>query len=215
MIKHLIRLDFYAMKPLRKFIFSFIFIPIILGVVVDPGMSIMVTLTFMVFMLNIVFAITERSNFNKLYGVLPIKKSTNILSRYLFSLIAIGVTAIISFILSVITKEGVDWIYGIQFLAISILIAILFISVQYPFYFKLDYAKASIMAILPYIVCFAIGIPLVNYLMNNQVFYRYIMSMVVYFRSNVLAFILIVLAISFLSVTFSYLLSRKIQKREF
>jgi hypothetical protein len=95
------------------------------------------------------------------------------------------------------------------------LIAILFISVQYPFYFKLDYAKASIMAILPYIVCFAIGIPLVNYLMNNQVFYRYIMSMVVYFRSNVLAFILIVLAISFLSVTFSYLLSRKIQKREF
>ena len=212
MIKHLIRLDFYAMKPLRKFIFSFIFIPIILGVVVDPGMSIMVTLTFMVFMLNIVFAITERSNFNKLYGVLPIKKSTNILSRYLFSLIAIGVTAIISFILflilSVITKEGVDWIYGIQFLAISILIAILFISVQYPFYFKLDYAKASIMAILPYI-------PLVNYLMNNQVFYRYIMSMVVYFRSNVLAFILIVLAISFLSVTFSYLLSRKIQKREF
>ena len=77
MIKHLIRLDFYAMKPLRKFIFSFIFIPIILGVVVDPGMSIMVTLTFMVFMLNIVFAITERSNFNKLYGVLPIKKSTN------------------------------------------------------------------------------------------------------------------------------------------
>ena len=219
MIKHLIRLDFYAMKPLRKFIFSFIFIPIILGVVVDPGMSIMVTLTFMVFMLNIVFAITERSNFNKLYGVLPIKKSTNILSRYLFSLIAIGVTAIISFILflilSVITKEGVDWIYGIQFLAISILFAILFISVQYPFYFKLDYAKASIMAILPYIVCFAIGIPLVNYLMNNQVFYRYIMSMVVYFRSNVLAFILIVLAISFLSVTFSYLLSRKIQKREF
>ena len=86
MIKHLIRLDFYAMKPLRKFIFSFIFIPIILGVVVDPGMSIMVTLTFMVFMLNIVFAITERSNFNKLYGVLPIKKSTNILSRYLIYL---------------------------------------------------------------------------------------------------------------------------------
>ena len=97
----------------------------------------------------------------------------------------------------------------------QLLIAILFISVQYPFYFKLDYAKASIMAILPYIVCFAIGIPLVNYLMNNQVFYHYIMSMVVYFRSNVLAFILIVLAISFLSVTFSYLLSRKIQKREF
>ena len=49
MIKHLIKLDFYAMKPLKKVILPFLLVPIVLGVVADLGMSIMVTLTFMVF----------------------------------------------------------------------------------------------------------------------------------------------------------------------
>ena len=219
MIRHLIMLDFYAMKPLTKFMFPFLLVPIILGVVADLGMSIMVTLTFIVFMLNVVFLITERSNFNKLYGILPIKKSANVLSRYLFSLIVIFTTAIISFvlfiILSVITKGTVNLEYGIQFLAISVFVAILFISIQYPFYFKLEYTKASIMSILPYIVCFAIGIPLINYLMGNQEFYQKIIRIIRYFQSNITIFVLCVLGLSFLFIVASYLLSKKIQKKEF
>nr|WP_318686739.1 ABC-2 transporter permease [uncultured Acetatifactor sp.] len=219
MIRHLIMLDFYAMKPLTKFMFPFLLVPIILGVVADLGMSIMVTLTFIVFMLNVVFLITERSNFNKLYGILPIKKSANVLSRYLFSLIVIFTTAIISFvlfiILSVITKGTVNLEYGIQFLAISVFVAILFISIQYPFYFKLEYTKASIMSILPYIVCFAIGIPLINYLMGNQEFYQKIIRIIRYFQSNMTIFVLCVLGLSFLFIVASYLLSKKIQKKEF
>lgn len=219
MIRHLIMLDFYAMKPLTKFMFPFLLVPIILGVVADLGMSIMVTLTFIVFMLNVVFLITERSNFNKLYGILPIKKSANVLSRYLFSLIVIFTTAIISFvlfiILSVITKGTVNLEYGIQFLAISVFVAILFISIQYPFYFKLEYTKASIMSILPYIVCFAIGIPIINYLMGNQEFYQKIIRIIRYFQSNMTIFVLCVLGLSFLFIVASYLLSKKIQKKEF
>ncbi|EGO8450777.1 ABC-2 transporter permease, partial [Enterococcus faecalis] len=68
MTKQLINLDFYAMKPLSKFMFPFLLVPIILGIVADLGTSIMVTLTFVAFMLNVLFSITERSNFNKLYG---------------------------------------------------------------------------------------------------------------------------------------------------
>ena len=170
-------------------------------------------------MLNVVFLITERSNFNKLYGILPIKKSANVLSRYLFSLIVIFTTAIISFvlfiILSVITKGTVNLEYGIQFLAISVFVAILFISIQYPFYFKLEYTKASIMSILPYIVCFAIGIPLINYLMGNQEFYQKIIRIIRYFQSNMTIFVLCVLGLSFLFIVASYLLSKKIQKKEF
>ncbi|HDT8108040.1 TPA: ABC-2 transporter permease, partial [Enterococcus faecalis] len=71
MTKQLINLDFYAMKPLSKFMFPFLLVPIILGIVADLGTSIMVTLTFVAFMLNVLFSITERSNFNKLYGTLP------------------------------------------------------------------------------------------------------------------------------------------------
>ncbi|HDV0824041.1 TPA: ABC-2 transporter permease, partial [Enterococcus faecalis] len=60
MTKQLINLDFYAMKPLSKFMFPFLLVPIILGIVADLGTSIMVTLTFVAFMLNVLFSITER-----------------------------------------------------------------------------------------------------------------------------------------------------------
>lgn len=219
MIKHLIILDFYAMKPLKKVILPFPIIPIVMGLVTDLGMGMMLTLTFMVFMLNIVFVITEKSNFYKLYGTLPIKQSSKILSRYLFSLITIGITAIFSFvifiILSVIKQENINWIYGIQVLTLSIFISILFISIQYPFYFKFEYAKASIMAILPYIVCFAIGIPIINYFMKNKNFYRYIINIVNYLNSHILLYIFIIFLISFLVITVSYLFSKTIYKKEF
>lgn len=219
MTKQLINLDFYAMKPLSKFMFPFLLVPIILGIVADLGTSIMVTLTFVAFMLNVLFSITERSNFNKLYGTLPIKKSAHILSRYLFSLIIIGITAIVSFIiftvLSILIKGNVNWLYGIQYLSLSIFIAIFFISIQYPFYYKFDYTKASVMAILPYIACFAIGIPLINQLMKNLVFYENVMEVMSYFQSNTVVLILMVLTLSLVLIMSSYLLSKKIQKKEF
>ena len=43
------------MKPLKKVILPFLLVPIVLGIVADLGMSIMVTLTFMVFMLNFIY----------------------------------------------------------------------------------------------------------------------------------------------------------------
>lgn len=219
MIKHLIRLDFYAMKPLIRFIFPFLLVPIILGIVADLGMSILVSLTFIVFLLNIVFAITERSNFNKLYGILPIKKSANVLSRYVFSLLILGITAILSFliyiILSLLTKGSINWIYGIQFLSLSMLLSIAFISIQYPFYFKLEYTRASIMAVLPYIICFAIGIPLMNYMMKNQEFSRIVIDIITYFQSNTVMLLCVSSGLSFMFIAISYLFARTLQKKEF
>ncbi|WP_067843482.1 ABC-2 transporter permease, partial [Amphibacillus sediminis] len=184
-IKNLIKLDFYAMKPLAKTMVAFLIIPIILGLVADQGMSIMVTLTFMVFMLNSVFSITEQSNFNKLYGVLPIKKSLNIISRYLFSLLVLICTAALSFLifmaLSIISNGSINWTNGIIYLTVSIVIALFFISIQYPIYFKFEFSKANLMAILPYIVFFAIGAPLIQYLMKNVTFYTNVMKVINYF----------------------------------
>lgn len=218
MISNLIKLDFYALKPLFKFMIPFLLVPIILGVVADLGISIMVSLTFIVFMLNVVFAISERSNFNKLYGILPIKSHAVVLSRYLFSLIVLGITSMVAFtifgILSMIIKGNVDWIYGIQFLLVSILLAIFFISIQYPFYFRFEYTKASIMAILPYIVCFAIGSPLLNYLMKNPTFFQRVTAIVHYFQMNMVSLVMLTIGLSLLFITSSYWLSRRIQKKE-
>lgn len=218
-IKNLIKLDFYAMKPLAKTMVAFLIIPIILGLVADQGMSIMVTLTFMVFMLNSVFSITEQSNFNKLYGVLPIKKSLNIISRYLFSLLVLICTAALSFLifmaLSIISNGSINWTNGIIYLTVSIVIALFFISIQYPIYFKFEFSKANLMAILPYIVFFAIGAPLIQYLMKNVTFYTNVMKVINYFYQNTGMLVILGISVSVLLICSSCLLSLKIQKKEF
>ncbi|EGO9181829.1 ABC-2 transporter permease, partial [Enterococcus faecalis] len=63
--------------------------------------------------------------------------------------------------------------------------------------------------------CFAIGIPLINQLMKNLVFYENVMEVISYFQSNTVVLILMVLTLSLVLIMSSYLLSKKIQKKEF
>lgn len=217
-IRKLILLDFYTIKPLIKVMLVFLLIPLILGMVVDPGTSIMVTMTFIVFMLNVVFSVAEKSNFDKLYGILPIKRSYSILSRYLFSMIMLVITAAISFViylvLSYFQHGNIQLSNGICYLILSSMIAIFFISIQYPFYFRFDYSKANMMAILPYILVFAIGSPIISYLMKHAAFYQNVIQLINYIQTHVLLFVLIGICISMLMISCSYLLSRKIYKKE-
>lgn len=218
-IKKLIRLDFYTMKPLANIMMLFLIVPVILGLVADEGMSIMVTMTFVVFMLNVVFAISEKSHFNKLYGILPIKRSQSVISRYLFSLIILGMTALFSFLiyclLSLVQNGSIHWLHGFSFLILSSTISIFFISIQYPFYFHFEYSKATMMSILPYIITFAIGAPLLSYLMKRSEFYQFCMEAITYFQSNPLILLFTGIGVSFFLILVSYLLSIKFQKTEF
>ncbi|EGO8469912.1 ABC-2 transporter permease, partial [Enterococcus faecalis] len=61
----------------------------------------------------------------------------------------------------------------------------------------------------------AIGIPLINQLMKNLVFYENVMEVISYFQSNTVVLILMVLTLSLVLIMSSYLLSKKIQKKEF
>ncbi|EGO6684341.1 ABC-2 transporter permease, partial [Enterococcus faecalis] len=59
------------------------------------------------------------------------------------------------------------------------------------------------------------GIPLINQLMKNLVFYENVMEVISYFQSNTVVLILMVLTLSLVLIMSSYLLSKKIQKKEF
>lgn len=218
-IRKLIKLDYYVMKPLFKFMIPFLIIPIVLGIVAHKATSVMVTLTFLVFLLNTIFATAEKSNFNKLYAILPIRKNDKIVARYLFSLLVILCGVIISLgiyiMLSLFSKEAINWIGCIESMIISIVIALSFISIQYPFYYKFEYSKATIMAILPYVVCFAIGVPLLQFLMKDITFFTTVMEIVTYFQTHTNIFVVggMLLSIGFISL--SCIISIKIQKKEF
>lgn len=217
-IKKLIKLDFYLMKPLAGILVGFLIIPIMLGFIADVGVSIMITLTFVVFMLNIVFATAEKSNFAKLYSVLPIKRSQSILSRYLFSLIVLFLASLISLIIficiSYVIHKTIIWTNGVMYLSAAVVVAIFFISIQYPFYFKFEYSKAAIMAILPYLICFAIGAPLMQHLMKNASFFASINKIITYFQANPAILSIGALLISVILILISYSISLLIQKKD-
>lgn len=218
-IKKLIKLDFYAMKSLFKIMLAFLIIPAILGIVVNKATSIMIILTFLVFMLNSLFAITEKSNFNKLYGTLPIKKNAGIISRYIFSILIImggAMVACLLFIaLSLFAGEPINWLTAIESLTVSMVLALFFISIQYPFYYHFEYTKATVMSILPYIVCFAIGAPLIQFMMKDITFYTILTDIITYAHNHTAILVLSGLAVSVLLITSSCILSIKIQKKEF
>ncbi|EGO2804380.1 ABC-2 transporter permease, partial [Enterococcus faecalis] len=54
-----------------------------------------------------------------------------------------------------------------------------------------------------------------NQLMKNLVFYENVMEVISYFQSNTVVLILMVLTLSLVLIMSSYLLSKKIQKKEF
>ncbi|EGO5200903.1 ABC-2 transporter permease, partial [Enterococcus faecalis] len=56
---------------------------------------------------------------------------------------------------------------------------------------------------------------LINQLMKNLVFYENVMEVISYFQSNTVVLILMVLTLSLVLIMSSYLLSKKIQKKNF
>jgi len=65
-------LDYHVFKVLLSSVAITLLVATIIGVVTQPGTLIMVALTSSAFMLSAFFALTEKSNFSKLYGTLPL-----------------------------------------------------------------------------------------------------------------------------------------------
>jgi len=174
-ILHFVKLDYYAIKPFSISIFLAALVAGIIGIVSSqPAMAIMVLLTFSAFFMSICFAICEKSNLNKLYGILPIKRYQIVIGRYLFSLllavVSSAVAAILTLLVSLFFGIGVTAIAYSQFLSGSFFIFCLFIAIQFPFYFKFDYTKVAAVAVLPFVLVFAIGSPLLASLLKNPDF---------------------------------------------
>lgn len=174
-ILRFVKLDYYAIKPFSMSLFLAALVAGIIGVVsAQPAMSIMVLLTFSAFFMSICFAICEKSNLNKLYGILPMKRHQIVIGRYLFSLLLAitnsAAAAILTLLVSAIFGVRVTPITYSQFLSGSFFIFCLFIAIQFPFYFKFDYTKVAAVAVLPFVLVFAIGSPLLTSLLKNPDF---------------------------------------------
>ena len=176
-----VRLDFLTIKPYftMKNILIFALTPLILmyyigGASVANGIFMTYALTYV----SYPFVLGEQCNIDALYAALSIPRRTVVLGRYLFALIfdvcAGFVSCIYSFVTAKLLGKGFSASESIIVVIALLLTFSFFQIIQIPIYFKLGYAKAKMLANMPFLVLAALLV------ISSSVFgsgaYRYVLS---------------------------------------
>src|ERR1700722_20006563 len=153
-----IKLDYYILKSsdLRRMAIIGL-VPLLAGVLgKDPLIIVGLTMTLFGFVMSMIFATVEKSNLNKLYGILPVEKSQTVVGRYLFTLLAgiaiAGLASILTFAAAFFLNIAVSGFIFSAWLCGSFFLFCLLVSAQFPLYFKYDFSKLAAFANLPYVL---------------------------------------------------------------
>jgi ABC-type transport system involved in multi-copper enzyme maturation permease subunit len=143
----------------------FLIIPTAVGAVNKmPHMTLGIALLLTSIMCGIVFQVHEKSHTDKLYGILPLRKSEMIAGRYICALLLMGVNVGLGTIMSLLVAWfcGVT-MSGIQFsvvLAIGFAYCCFMVAVGYPLYLRFEYQKAYVGANIPMFLMFIAAVVL-------------------------------------------------------
>lgn len=106
------------------------------------------------------FSIYEKNNLEKLYGVLPLRKSEIVIGRYIYALCIViinGITAaILAYIISFLTNKGISNTESLTYLSAAFFYVCLMIAVIFPLYFKFSFSKVYVFSNLPFYLIFII-----------------------------------------------------------
>ncbi|MGL6200342.1 MAG: ABC-2 transporter permease [Lachnospiraceae bacterium] len=165
MIKALkfVRLDFITVKPYLtlKNLIIFLIVPIILILSSDVGASVIsMFMMFAALYVGYPFAVGEKSDIDALYTTLSIGRGTVVLGRYLYALVfnisAVVFACIYLFVVFTIMQRNFDILESLVVALVSFIIFSIIQAIQLPIYFKLGYAKAKMLAYLPFIGFFVV-----------------------------------------------------------
>jgi ABC-2 type transport system permease protein len=148
------KLDFLAGKSALKMTAILLFFAVAIGALTKgPIYTMIFTMVFSVTSCGSIFSIHERSHSDKLYGILPLKKSEMILGRYLYALIIgavyVVIAGILGCIVSRITGDSLDAFSYWATLALAFIYFSFAVGISYPIYLKFTFAKAYIFTMLP------------------------------------------------------------------
>jgi hypothetical protein len=163
-----IKLDYYILRTFSPgALLSSVGIATLAGIISSsPGLIIGIVLMVSAFFMGGLFAVVEKNNINKLYGILPVRKQQIVIGRYLLTLfvgvlnaaMATILTYFVSFILDIklsyLTLIG--WLFG------SFFLFCLLVSMQFPIYFRYEFSKVSSISNMPAIILFIIGSALIK-----------------------------------------------------
>ncbi len=161
-IQNVVRLDFYTVKSIYRMTLITYFISILLGAVTQPIIPIFLIMVFGVFYSGMVFSIYEKNHLDKLYGILPLRKSDVVIGRYLYCFL-FGITqailaGIISYVISRATEIVPDNFAITATLSLSFIYFCFATGVAFPIYFKFGFSKAYIFTMVPMYLIFIGGV---------------------------------------------------------
>jgi len=154
-----VKLDFYAAISSMTTIIIMYVVAFVVGAASKlPVFTLGLTLIFGMFSAGLVFQVHEKNHSDKLYGILPLKKSEMILGRYLFALavglVNIVIAIVLTYLASMVRGVSLD---GLQFwgvLSIGFVYYCFAVGTMYPLYLKFTFAKAYIVTSLPMYLIF-------------------------------------------------------------
>jgi len=149
-----VKLDFYTAKStLRLSAVTFLASIAIGAVTKQPVFTAMFVMVFAVFLGGNVFSTHEKNHSEKLYGILPLKKSEMIAGRYLYGL-AIGaanmvIAGVLAWAVAGVRNINTNSLLLWSALALAFIYYCFAMGVSYPIYFKFTFAKAYVFTMLP------------------------------------------------------------------
>ena len=155
-----LKLDFYIAKS-RYFMFIINIIGVFFAVLTKmPMYGALIIMVVSTPITGQIFSVYEKNNLEKLYGILPLKKSDVVIGRHLYALIIIVINGIIAslvaYTVSILTNNDMSSTEFLTLLSIGFAYACLMTAVIFPLYFKLSFSKVYIFSNLPFYLLFVI-----------------------------------------------------------
>ncbi len=148
------KLDFSLVKPYVKTICFTMVLPVVFAAINRSLLTgISFAMCFIAMTTGYTFSITEKNSMERLYGILPIRKSDMVIGRYIF-IIIMGLTALIFSLIAhpvilTILGESIGIVDYISAAVIGIFLFALYTVFQLPGYYKLGSIKGRVFMYIP------------------------------------------------------------------
>ena len=148
------KLDFSLVKPYVKTICFTMILPLVFAAINRSLLTgISFAMCFIAMTTGYTFSITEKNSMERLYGILPIRKSDMVMGRYLYMMIMGFIALIVSLIahpmILTLLGETVGVFDFINAAAVGIFLFALYTVFQLPGYYKLGSIKGRVFMYIP------------------------------------------------------------------
>ena len=148
------KLDFSLVKPYVKTICFTMVLPVVFAAINRSLLTgISFAMCFIAMTTGYTFSITEKNSMERLYGILPIRKSDMVIGRYIF-IIIMGLTALIFSLIAhpvilTILGESIGIVDYISAAVIGIFLFALYTVFQLPGYYRFGSIKGRVFMYIP------------------------------------------------------------------